>query len=210
MSESRRSRGWQPIALGLAIGLTCAGGISSATLLHGRPAGSETLDTVPAPSAAPALASTPAHTSSPIAVPTARTTPRTASATSRPIPTRSRTATAPAGRTASPFTGARPAADAHVTIVNNFDGQVQVDVNGFRARLEPGQRLGPINIKPDPHGNDGISVGSVQHPGCGAGGSSKYFDADRSFTITIGTDKDACEATTPATDAPDFSIRPAA
>lgn len=104
--------------------------------------------------------------------------------------------------TAEPATtvpAAATAATAQVTIVNTFSGAVKVGVNGTQYQLAPAETRGPLAVTPSPSGNDMVGVTMVSDPTCGMGGARKYFDAGRSYTVTVITQASCLGAPAPAT-----------
>lgn len=117
-----------------------------------------------------AAAKAPAVTTAPATTPPT-TTPAVRSATTVP-PVTATTATTISGR----FT---------VTIVSQFDDDVDVTINGQVFRVAANQSVGPMDLALASNGNDIVEVRVVSEPTCGEGDAGGYFTAGGRFRLSI-------------------------
>jgi hypothetical protein len=76
--------------------------------------------------------------------------------------------------------------------VNTFGDYVTVGVEGVQYQLAAGESRGPIAVTPSASGNDSVGVTPDAHPTCGMGGARKYFDAGKSYTVTVVSQPNTC------------------
>lgn len=123
-------------------------------------------------------------TLAPTTVPKPPVTVRAPVATTAP-PTTQKVRTPTSVAATTPTTAVSAAGRATVTVSNEAGHAFVVTVNGRAFQLAPGQSSGPVRIDPSPNGNDTVEVSAVADPSCGTGDADNYFDAGRSYRLTV-------------------------
>lgn len=167
-----------PVVLTLLLVAGC-GGNGGQDALGTDPTETPTPITTTPPPAATAATATPTPSPRLTGSPTRSSTPSLA-----PSPTPS---LAPS-RTRSPRPSPTPADTrpaAHVVFVNTTGATVEGHLGSTSFRLGPGERVGPLPVRPDqPNNNASASVWLAQDKTCGAGGSEGVLVGHR-YTARI-------------------------
>jgi hypothetical protein len=93
-----------------------------------------------------------------------------------------------------------------VNIVNEYPGAVTIQVNGRPFTLAPGQQTGPVVLPRYDHGNDTVTLATVQDPGCGMGDADGYFANGSSFRMAVVAGPSVCQGGVPG---PSIRVTPA-